>query len=216
MARARLSASAGRAAIGFGATSGRHPANTARCGHESWEVQMRHRLTVLLVGAALVVGACGAGTPSEGASGSPAASQPPASSGSPAPSTAAGTPDLFGTEYAPEEGTDGGTLIIGDWQEANLFNPFYLVAADRGERRVGDVGDARRLHPRLQVRAGPRRGHPDARQRRRPGAGRGRRRDDREVDAPGRPQVVGRRAAHVRRLQVRLGVGPRSRPTSAS
>ncbi|HET9519535.1 MAG TPA: peptide ABC transporter substrate-binding protein [Candidatus Limnocylindrales bacterium] len=28
--------------------------------------------------------------------------------------------------YEPEEGTDGGQIIIGDWQEANQFNPYYL------------------------------------------------------------------------------------------
>mgnify|MGYP003694717187 CR=1 FL=1 len=30
------------------------------------------------------------------------------------------------TTYKPDDGADGGTLIIGDWQEANQFNPFYL------------------------------------------------------------------------------------------
>ena len=34
--------------------------------------------------------------------------------------------DLFGTAYAPEDGTPGGTVIIGDWQEATQFNPYYL------------------------------------------------------------------------------------------
>ena len=33
---------------------------------------------------------------------------------------------LFGTTYAPADGTDGGTIIVGDWQEATQFNPFYL------------------------------------------------------------------------------------------
>ena len=39
---------------------------------------------------------------------------------------AAGPIDLFGTAYAPADGTDGGTVIIGDWQEATQFNPYYL------------------------------------------------------------------------------------------
>ena len=34
--------------------------------------------------------------------------------------------DLTNTAYAPEEGTDGGSIIIGDWQEANQFNPYYV------------------------------------------------------------------------------------------
>ena len=34
--------------------------------------------------------------------------------------------DLFNTSYKPDDGADGGSLIIGDWQEANQFNPFYL------------------------------------------------------------------------------------------
>ena len=76
--------------------------------------------------------------------------------------------------------------------------------------------DARRLHQRLQVRAGPRAEHPDARQRRRQGPRRRRRRDDRHVDPPRRPQVVGRPAAHLRRLQVRARSGSSTRTTSAS
>jgi len=80
----------------------------------------------LLGTAVLVASACGTGTPSDSATGSSAAS-PPATSQEPVPTaSAAGTVDLVGTKYAPEAGTDGGTVIIGDWQEANLFNPFYL------------------------------------------------------------------------------------------
>ncbi len=48
----------------------------------------------------------------------PAASTPPAS----AP---ASDVDLTHSAYKPEDGKDGGTIIIGDWQEANQFNPFY-------------------------------------------------------------------------------------------
>jgi peptide/nickel transport system substrate-binding protein len=34
---------------------------------------------------------------------------------------------IFGTDYESKRtaGVKGGTLIIGDWQEANLYNPFY-------------------------------------------------------------------------------------------
>jgi peptide/nickel transport system substrate-binding protein len=39
----------------------------------------------------------------------------------------AGSPDLFGTTYPSrvKQGTPGGQVIIADWQEANLFNPYY-------------------------------------------------------------------------------------------
>jgi peptide/nickel transport system substrate-binding protein len=81
----------------------------------------------LLVGATLVAAACAPGTPSNPPTASSGTTSPPASGESPAPSgTASGAIDLFGTDYAPGDGVDGGTLIIGDWQEANLFHPFYL------------------------------------------------------------------------------------------
>jgi peptide/nickel transport system substrate-binding protein len=75
----------------------------------------------------IVLAACGtAASPSPSASTAapttaPASEEPGTSA---APSEA--VIDLTNTTYEPEEGTDGGTLIIGDWQEANQFNPFYL------------------------------------------------------------------------------------------
>lgn len=44
---------------------------------------------------------------------------------------AAGGPNLFNTTYpdrfvAPADGQTGGTLLFADWQEANLFNPYYF------------------------------------------------------------------------------------------
>jgi peptide/nickel transport system substrate-binding protein len=77
----------------------------------------------------IVFAACqGAATPSPSAS-SPAATAStgtaPSESG-PAPSASEETIDLTHTSYKPEDGTDGGSIIIGDWQEANQFNPFYL------------------------------------------------------------------------------------------
>src|SRR5689334_15863340 len=82
--------------------------------------------------AALLVAACGSST---APTASPTATQPPATT---APSTGGGSPsaapsagsdsiDLFNTGYAPADGPDGGTAIIGDWQEATQFNPFYLT-----------------------------------------------------------------------------------------
>jgi peptide/nickel transport system substrate-binding protein len=88
---------------------------------------MRQRLLGLAVGATLVVAACGTGTPSNAPTDSGGGSAPPSTGPGASPSgTAAGTIDLFGTTYEPEDGVDGGTLIVGDWQEANLFNPFYI------------------------------------------------------------------------------------------
>jgi peptide/nickel transport system substrate-binding protein len=77
----------------------------------------------LLATTAIVFAACGG-----------AASPSPTSPPTPPPATPEITPtppeevDLFNSEYAGavEAGTDGGTLIIGDWQEATQFNPFYL------------------------------------------------------------------------------------------
>lgn len=53
----------------------------------------------------------------------PSASPAPAASEAPA----AGGPNLFNTTYPDRmtEGTPGGTVIVADWQEANLFNPYY-------------------------------------------------------------------------------------------
>ena len=86
---------------------------------------MRKRLVGLLAGAVVVFAACGtAASPSPSAS-APAASQP-ATSQPPASASAEGEIDLTDTAYAPAEGTDGGQIIIGDWQEATQFNPFYL------------------------------------------------------------------------------------------
>lgn len=85
---------------------------------------MRKRLWGLLATTAIVATACGTSqSPSPSAASQPPSGSPPAS-GEPSPS--AGEIDLFNTAYAPEEGTDGGTLIIGDYQEANQFNPFYV------------------------------------------------------------------------------------------
>jgi peptide/nickel transport system substrate-binding protein len=88
---------------------------------------MRKRLVGLLAGAAVAFAACqGAATPSPS---TPTTSGPPASvPGSVPPSVDTGEVNLFNSTYADrvEEGTSGGQIIIGDWQEANLFNPYYL------------------------------------------------------------------------------------------
>ena len=146
---------------------------------------------------AVGIGACGAADPAESPAPRRRRSRRPRRSTSP------------NTTYAPEEGTDGGSIIIGDWQEANQFNPYYLGQVTEANVASAAWASLVVLHPRLSLRARPRDRRPDDRQRRRQGPRRGRRRDDRDLDAPPRPQVVGRRAPHLRRLQVRVGVGPR-------
>lgn len=44
----------------------------------------------------------------------------------------------FGTSYAPEAGRNGGSIRIGDWQEANQFNP-YLLGGPSEERVAAAV-----------------------------------------------------------------------------
>src|SRR5215208_1213594 len=88
---------------------------------------MRKRLVGLLGSTMIVLAACGtAASPSP----STQASAPPASASAPTtsvePSASEGGVDLTNTKYAPAEGTDGGQIIIGDWQEATAFNPYYL------------------------------------------------------------------------------------------
>jgi peptide/nickel transport system substrate-binding protein len=88
---------------------------------------MRKRLVGLLAGAVVVFAACGtAASPSASA---PAASQPavsgPASGPASAPASAPAEINLTGTTYKAEDGTDGGQMIIGDWQEGNNFQPYY-------------------------------------------------------------------------------------------
>jgi peptide/nickel transport system substrate-binding protein len=85
---------------------------------------MHKRLVGIAASAVVIVAACGGATPSS-APASNGASTPPASA-TPAPSVATAGDELFGTTYAPADGADGGTIIIGDWQEATQFNPFYL------------------------------------------------------------------------------------------
>jgi peptide/nickel transport system substrate-binding protein len=85
------------------------------------------KLVGLFAGAAILVAACGCTSTTTPAPTTAPAESTPAQSANPSQSNAAQGPvDLFGTSYAPEEGTSGGTVIIGDWQEATQFNPYYL------------------------------------------------------------------------------------------
>jgi peptide/nickel transport system substrate-binding protein len=90
---------------------------------------MLKRLFGLLAGAALLVGACGpAATTQSPTASTPAASTPASQAASPSASTGTGfDPDvLFGTDYAPEAGTAGGTVVVGDWQEGGAQNPYFV------------------------------------------------------------------------------------------
>jgi len=81
---------------------------------------MQKPLKALVATTAILFAACTPGTSSNpsGATGSQTAeTQAP-------PST---TPlNIFDSAYAPTTGTKGGQILIGDWQEANQFNPFYV------------------------------------------------------------------------------------------
>ena len=90
------------------------------------------KLVGLFAGATILVAACGGTSATQAPASVAAPSAPAASAEAPsgeAPSASAGTGEinLFGSAYAPAEATaQGGTIIIGDWQEATQFNPYYL------------------------------------------------------------------------------------------
>jgi peptide/nickel transport system substrate-binding protein len=84
---------------------------------------MHKRLVGIAASAVMIVAACGGSTTS-----SAPASTGPSAAPTPLPSVATSAVDLFGTAYKPEAGTDGGTIILGDWQEAITLQPFYFGA----------------------------------------------------------------------------------------
>ncbi len=86
------------------------------------------KLVGLFAVASILVAACGGASTTPAPTTAPATTAPttaPASAEPTAPPAAA--VDLFETAYAPEAGAAGGTIIIGDWQEATQFNPYYLT-----------------------------------------------------------------------------------------
>ncbi len=87
---------------------------------------MRKRLVGLLASTVVVFAACGTAASPSPSTASTAPSAAPSTSAGPPTSPSAEVIDLTNTVYEPEEGVDGGTIIIGDWQEANQFNPYYL------------------------------------------------------------------------------------------
>jgi peptide/nickel transport system substrate-binding protein len=81
---------------------------------------MRKRLFAMLTTAALAVGACG-GTTSTAPSTQP--STEPTVAPTPTPEVVRLDDSTYSTRI--QDGVDGGTIFIGDWQEANQFNPYY-------------------------------------------------------------------------------------------
>jgi peptide/nickel transport system substrate-binding protein len=87
---------------------------------------MYKRLVGIAASAAVIVAACGGATSSSAPPASVGATTAPVATPAASPSVATSGVDLFGTAYAPADGKDAGTIIIGDWQEATQFNPFYV------------------------------------------------------------------------------------------
>ncbi len=86
----------------------------------------------LLAGATLLVAACGGDSTTPAPTTVPVTAAPATipPTGGPAPSaTPASEADLFDTAYAPAAAATGGSIIIGDWQEATQLNPYYLSGA---------------------------------------------------------------------------------------
>lgn len=83
---------------------------------------MRKPVLALLATTAIVFAACG------GAASQAPETTSPSTGPTTAPTPTSETVTLTGSDYASrvEAGTDGGQLIMGDWQEANQFNPFYV------------------------------------------------------------------------------------------
>jgi peptide/nickel transport system substrate-binding protein len=88
---------------------------------------MRKPLIGLFASTMIVFSACqGAATPSPSQASTPPAASTGTGASTPPASAPTGDVDLTHSSYKPDDGKDGGTIIIGDWQEANQFNPFYL------------------------------------------------------------------------------------------
>jgi peptide/nickel transport system substrate-binding protein len=92
----------------------------------------KRRVTAFFAVVALVSAACSTSTsPSVTPSSTvPGASASPTAAGSAASPGTAGSIDntVFGTNYAPQPGKSGGTIIMGEWQAAAQLNPYYTNA----------------------------------------------------------------------------------------
>ena len=93
---------------------------------------MRKRLLGLIATGAIVVAACG---PSAATTAPSGGTEPSTAPETEAPSVAEVTPPpdnvddlLYGSDYAPTEGTPGGTVVIADWQIPDQLNYYYSNA----------------------------------------------------------------------------------------
>ncbi len=87
------------------------------------------RLMTLSAVAALVFSACSSSTPTPTTSAQATSSPSSATSSGSAPSSAAAIDSIvFGTNYKPQPGKSGGTIIMGEWQAASQLNPYYTNA----------------------------------------------------------------------------------------
>jgi ABC-type transport system substrate-binding protein len=93
---------------------------------------MRKRLLGVLATTVIVVGACQAAT-SPSPTGS-AASNPPSAPASTAPSGPIDVNSLlYGAQYAPQTGTKGGKVVIGEWQAPDQLNYYFSNAFANSE-----------------------------------------------------------------------------------
>lgn len=90
---------------------------------------MHNRALRLCLLAVIGLSACqGTVAPSPPAGSIPASGEASAGPSTEAPSAVPRIADLFGTTYAPEAGRDGGSIVVGDWHEANQFHPYFVTA----------------------------------------------------------------------------------------
>ena len=94
------------------------------------------KLVGLFAVSAILVAACG-GTSATQAPASTAPSRPPGERGSPVRRGTVGIGDTgesisSGRPTAEPATAEGGTVIIGDWQEATQFNPYYFAQVTEG------------------------------------------------------------------------------------
>jgi len=88
------------------------------------------RLASLSAIAALIFAACSSSAATPAPTSPPATSAPTSAAASASPAASPGGIDsvVFGTNYSPQPGQSGGTIIMGEWQAAAQLNPYYTNA----------------------------------------------------------------------------------------
>ena len=176
------------------------------------------KLVGLFAGAAILVAACGGTSPTPAPSTAPAA--PPTGGGEPAGLGRAVRRRARGrgrpVQHRPTRPRKGRPVARHHRRLAGSHpvQPVLPGPGHRGQRRLARLAQPADDHQRLPVRPAARgRSDPDHRQRRRHGR-RGRRRDDRHLEAPRRPEVVRRPAASPATTSSTRGSGSSTRTTS--